>query len=504
MTGSGPSASVQRFRDLVARRVGLAFDDTRRDTLAGLLERRAQARRVDVTTYLDELERPTPGGAELGALATELTVGETYFFRHADQLRAFSHVAFGRGQSTPDKAPMRVLSAGCATGEEAYTLAILGCEQGVPQGAPFDILGIDLNPRAIEHAERARYSPWSLRDTSDALRARYFRQVGGEHLLLRERLLPVRFQQGNLLETELLGYENFDVILCRNVIMYFTREQAASAVRRFALALRPGGHLFLGHAENLRGLSHDFHLRHTHEAFYYERKTSLHVPSPDQADVEPTFSAVDPPPYRANLDDWLEIVGKSSARLRALSDFSNAPRAVASAVGTRAASSGSLPSILSLVEQERFDRALSAIDGLDESQVDSDLQLVRAALLTHSGQLAAAERACALLLAADDLNAPAHYLLALLDERRGAPLLAIEHDRTASYLDPTFAMPRLHLGILAARAGDTETARTSLLQAADLLNQENSLRLLLFGGGFRRAGLIQLCQGELSRLRGQP
>ncbi len=314
----------------------------------------------------------------------------------------------------------------------------------------------------------------------------------------------MRFRQENLVESDLFGYEAFDVVFCRNVLMYFTREQAAMTVRRFSTALRPGGHLFLGHAENLRGLSHDFHLRNTDGAFYYERKGTLEgrvhaisvpvhahtVPSPDSG-----IGQID-------LGSWLDSVERSSQRIRALSDQAASAPAAASPAFTPADDSRSLRTILSLVESERFDEALETIALLDEVRLDADLLLVRAALLTHSGRIAPAERACQLLLEADELNAPAHYLLALLEERRGMPGLAMEHDRTASYLDPTFAMPHLHLGIVAARSGDTATARASLSQAVGLLEQEDPLRLLLFGGGFRRSSLIQMCHAELSRLGG--
>jgi chemotaxis protein methyltransferase CheR len=101
------------------------------------------------------------------------------------------------------------------------------------------------------------------------------------------------------------------------------------------------------------------------------------------------------------------------------------------------------------------------------------------------------------LLACDELNAGAHYLLALCRESAGDRARALEHDRTAIYLDASFAMPRLHLGLMARRAGDAEAARRELTQALPLLKREDASRLLLFGGGFGREALISLCQAEL-------
>jgi len=108
------------------------------------------------------------------------------------------------------------------------------------------------------------------------------------------------------------------------------------------------------------------------------------------------------------------------------------------------------------------------------------------------------------LLMVDELNAGAHYVLALCRENSADRAGAAEHDRVAVYLDPTFAMPRLHLGLLARHAGDRDTARRELEQALLLLRSEDPSRLLLFGGGFNREALIVLCRSALRDCGGQP
>jgi len=107
------------------------------------------------------------------------------------------------------------------------------------------------------------------------------------------------------------------------------------------------------------------------------------------------------------------------------------------------------------------------------------------------------------LLECDELNSGAHYLLALCRESAGDSQGALEHDRAAVYLDPSFAMPRLHLGLMARRAGDAQTAHRELGQALVLLKREDTSRLLLFGSGFGRDALIALCLAEL-KSGGQP
>jgi chemotaxis protein methyltransferase CheR len=132
-----------------------------------------------------------------------------------------------------------------------------------------------------------------------------------------------------------------------------------------------------------------------------------------------------------------------------------------------------------------------------EAARDPDVLLLAAALYTHGGQLADAEEACARLLEVDELSAGAHYLIALCREGAGDRIRAEHHDQIAVYLDPGFAMPHLHLGLLARRAGDRTTARRELEQAALLLQREESARLILFGGGFGREALVALCRTEL-------
>jgi chemotaxis protein methyltransferase CheR len=157
--------------------------------------------------------------------------------------------------------------------------------------------------------------------------------------------------------------------------------------------------------------------------------------------------------------------------------------------------------VLELLQRERFTEARTKLLRLpDEASKHPDALLFSAVLFTNEGHLADAERAAEALLAADDLNAGAHYVKALCREHAGDAKGAIEHDRVAVHLDPTFAMPHLHAGILARRAGDAAHARRELGAALMLLEREDPSRVALFGGGFAREALILLCRAELTKL----
>jgi chemotaxis protein methyltransferase CheR len=284
--------------------------------------------------------------------------------------------------------------------------------------------------------------------------------------------------------------------------MYFTVEGAQTLVGRLTRALVPGGYLFLGHAETLRGLSNDFHLRHTHGTFYYQRREHLDDRSPESVcAASPTLLSVSSPVVPDGADTWVETIRKASERIEALTT-SRSP----ATDGARKARSErpDLGAALELLERERYGEALDRVSALPPSAAsDPDVLLLRAVLLTHRGRLGEAEDACERLLTRDELNAGAHYTLALCREGRGDCQGALDHDRVAIYLDRYFAMPRLHLGMVARKGGEIEIAQRELGQALVLLQREDAARLLLFGGGFKREALVALCRAELASCGGQ-
>ena len=303
-----------------------------------------------------------------------------------------------------------------------------------------------------------------------------------------------------------------DAIFCRNVLMYFSPEIMNRVVTRLGQGLLPGGFLFLGHAETLRGLSHDYHLCHTHETFYYRRRLTT------EGSEERRFAQRDElqrealPNLVEGSGSWVDVIQHASERITALTG-ERTPRAL---LETSTASEGSLLGgrrsprawdlgvALDLIAEERFADALCWLRELpSEAQADVDTLLLLSVILTNSGAHDEAEQTCKRLLALDELHSGAHYLMALCREHAGDREGAVDHDQTAIYLDPSFAMPHLHLGLVSKRGGDADLARRELSQAWILLAREDASRLVLFGGGFSREALVRLCQAERSRLGGE-
>jgi chemotaxis protein methyltransferase CheR len=486
------SASPEHFRETIAGCLGLRFDDAKLGFLADVLRRRADARGTAVEVYAAQIEAGA-AGEELGLLAEELTVGETYFFRNGDQFRAFSEVVLReRMEARAATRTLSFLSAGCSSGEEPFTLAMVAHESVPSPPWQVSIRAVDLNPAALRKAASGRFTSWAVRETPPEMQRQWFTPHGREIVLSDKIRAAVKFDLRNLADanSDIWKPQAYDAIFCRNVIMYFTPAVQQAVVGCIARALVPGGYLFLGHAETLRGLSQEFHLVHTHGTFYYQRKREGdEAPARHYLDI----GALAPRAAAPAVSDpnWYEAIEKASRRVEILAQPAE-PAAPA------LLPQWNLGVALDLLQREQFAEALELIHKMPpEAAHDLDVLLLQAMLLVQGGKLAAAAEVCRVLLTQDELNAGANYVLALCFEGVGDPKAAVHHYRIASYLDPQFAMPQLHLGLLARRAGNLDEARGQLQQALELLKREEASRLLLFGGGFTRDALIRLCQAEL-------
>jgi chemotaxis protein methyltransferase CheR len=448
---------VARFAALVEQRLGLHHEQGQWSELEAVLLARADG---NVERYLERLAT-TPAQEEWKALAERLTVGETYFLRHPTQLETLVQQVLPNFLRQLPHA--RVLCAGCSTGEEAYSVALLARESGRVDTARLRIVGIDVNPRAIAHARRACYSPWSLRAVPAAMREQWFTRTPEGFALRPQVRDQVIFEERNLLEEAPAFWApgSFHAIFFRNVVLYFQPEVMRKIIARMAQSLVPGGYLFLGPSETLRGISEDFELLRLGDAFYYRLRpagasgaASTPAPVPQQKPAPPA-----PPPAPVPSADGLE-------------------------------------SVLRLLEEERYSEAWARLESLSSIEQTRG-QLLRAVLHLHAGRLLEAEQLGRQLATVNTSEAPAQYLLGLCLEQSGQEAAARARYAAAVRADPTFALGHLRAGTLARRAGDMSEARVALRMALSLLPQEKPLHLSLFGGGFGRHGLMQVGLQEL-------
>ena len=450
---------VARFRELLARRLGWAFGEKDSTQLDQVLGDRSTAHALGRVDYLHRLDAG-PWPAEIVELIECLSITETYFFRHGEQFSALRQVALPeRVAARSAQRVLRMLSVACSSGEEAYTLAIIGREIRPDPDWIVSVVGVDANPAMLRLAADGHYSTWALRETPDGLRRRWFRPVGDLYQVTAEIRSLVRFRQHNVADDDQdLWLPQYDVIFCRNLLMYLTAPVAAALVRRMTAALLPGGYLFLGHTDSLGGRPAGLEARYSHQTFYYRR-------------------IADPPP---------------------------APRAAppAGAPWERpepapVAEEESYNSAVVLLHAERYAEALELVTARLPGRPRPRDSLLHGVLLAQTGRLDEAVVVTRRLIEADGLYADAHQLLGLCLEDDHTVQDAITQYRLAAFLDAGFALPRLRLGQLARRRGDDRAAAAELQQALFLLAREDEERITLFGGGFGRIALTVLCRSEL-------
>jgi chemotaxis protein methyltransferase CheR len=267
-----------KLRDYIYRRTGLYFEEKKLYYVERRVEDRMRSVGIaDFSTYFGYMRFQHPQH-EFQELLNALTVNETYFFREYDQLRCFAEevlleILAAKGAQRPKR--VRLWSAGCSTGEEAYTLAIIMKEmaEGLSQGpVVWEVHATDINTEVLRAAEKGVYNLRSVRHVPEVYLERYFCRYGEEFRVSPELRPHLRFYQLNLLDREAMRtMKDFDTIFCRNVLIYFDDVSRREVALYFYDALRPGGFIFLGHSESMSRIAPIFRLRKFKNAIIYQK-----------------------------------------------------------------------------------------------------------------------------------------------------------------------------------------------------------------------------------------
>lgn len=266
--------ALRLLRDLVHERTGVYFESTRLDTLWQKLEPRLAARGSRTPLdYFYILKYDADSESEWLALLDALAVQETYFWRELDQIRALvDHVVPAWFQRS--RAPLRIWSAACASGEEPYSIA-LALEEAGWGGHPIQLLASDASEAALAKAAAGFYRERSFRALPPELRERYFEPREDGFQLRRAIADRVTFRWANLMQLEALPEaRQVDVIFCRNVFIYFSAAAIRQVATAFARRLPAGGPLFIGTSESLLKLTTQFELEELGSAFVYVRNST--------------------------------------------------------------------------------------------------------------------------------------------------------------------------------------------------------------------------------------
>lgn len=268
------------LRDLIRDYCGIYFDDGSKYLLERRLSKRAKTLLLnDFRDYYRLLLYGKKRDEELLFIVDVLTVNETYFFREMGQLKTLSEEILPELKNTNrDTRKIRIWSAGCSTGEEPYTIAMLILEQGHLFGWDVEILGSDINQRVLQHARRGIYRKHSFRTMEEHFAEKYFTQENNLYRINDNVKQLVNFSCLNLLDPFKIKFVgNMDVILCRNVMIYFDQETRKKVIKSFHDRLVDGGHLLLGHAESLMNISTAFTLKHFKHDMAYQKPPKLKV-----------------------------------------------------------------------------------------------------------------------------------------------------------------------------------------------------------------------------------
>ena len=269
-----PDDVFRMLRDQIYKRTGMWFSDSSKYLLQKRLSPRARELNFDsFQKYFYFLQYDPRADAEFDQIYDLVTTNETYFFREPAQLAAFTEEIIPEILERKAVRKIRIWSAGCSSGEEPYSIAMLLQEAGWFNRADFEIFASDINQQVLAKARKGLYRENAFRATDPATRDKYFtRESEGSWKISDEIRNRISFGRLNLYDegrVSLVG--NLDVVLCRNVIIYFDESSKRVVVSNFFNRLTEGGFLLLGHSESLISLSTQFKLRHLKNDMVYQR-----------------------------------------------------------------------------------------------------------------------------------------------------------------------------------------------------------------------------------------
>lgn len=444
-------------RAVIARRLGLDFPARREEELdRRLIQASLAARATDTARYVARLETLPEDSPEWRQLASHLTVGETYFFRDPRMFSALEHEVLPslierRRQEGIRR--LRIWSAGCASGEEPYSLAIL-VDRLLPDRSDWSvtILGTDVNPRALAAARHGTYREWSLRETAGWIRRRYFvpRRAGDFELVPAIRRL-VTFAPLNLAEEAYPSLATntgaMDLIVCRNVIMYFTREAQRATIGRLHRALVERGWL---------------------------------VVSPAEASAE-LLRPLEPISFQGAI----AFRKDAASRVRHGAERASNTPPLASLPAAQPRPARPRPSPTSSPRRQP-DYEQDATRLLEGARAEAD-----------RGNLDHARDLCREAVSRDRLVPEAHLLLAAIEQERGDIPGAIGAVRSAVYLAPDSPSAHFLLGSLLLRRGELEKARRTMRAVVSLLGSVPSDDVVGGGDGLTAGRLLETARAYL-------
>jgi chemotaxis protein methyltransferase CheR len=434
--GLASDPAFGRLKEYVIAHTGLAYYAEKDDMLADRLGRRLSSLGMTgCADYLSRLRDESAGEPEMDALVAELTIGETYFFRHREQFDALRDVVLPEIlQRNQASRRVRLWSACCASGEEPYSLSILLKDDfGVPlSGWDVTLLATDINRTFLGRAREGRYEDWAFRTNTEDFRRKHFKPVGKSWVLEPRYREGVAFQCHNMVKhpfpSLVQNITSFDVIVCRNAMIYFDAPTCRKILSQLHECLVEGGWLILGHAEMLPDLPFE------------------------------TVQAAGTVLYRKNR----EKAGRYTGGLGASSLPSPLPALLAPLPSMPSVIDWTPPSLPPLPQASPLEKPAAP------TPLPADTGLAAVRSLVNEGDWDKAFQLCESLAARDSLNPAVHFYKALVLEQMGSLSTAEDALRRALYLDRQSLLIHYHLGLFLQKRGDPKGASRSFQNVLDL------------------------------------
>jgi chemotaxis protein methyltransferase CheR len=478
---------LSQFGDLIARTMGLNFPQEHCDELRrGLAGAAREFGFSDLGACLDRLLSGPLTQAQIQVLAAHLTIGETYFFREPQTLRALATdvlpelIRVRRG-----KRRLRIWSAACCSGEEPYSLAIL-LHEALPDLDDWDvtIVATDINAQALRKAAAGSYGEWSFRDAPAGLKERYFTRAADGRYVIAPRIRKlVSFGYLNLVDE---AYPSLvpdaaamDLIFCRNVLMYFTPSQISKVIAKLRHTLVEGGWLVVSPSEASHSLFAGFATENFPGAILYRKDTAMPIARRPSA-VAPDHQRIEP----------IARHGEAPAR--------HEPSATAAALAV-SPEPGPVAMAELLFRQRRYaETAETLLGSLGRHGPGPRVCSLLARALANLGELSNALTWCERWIAADKLDADGHYLCAVILLELGEPARARSSLLRAIYLEPDFALAHFALGNLARNCGNSAAADKHFANALDLLRARPADEIVRESDGLSARRLTETITSMLS------
>ena len=518
----------ERFRDWIHHHSGIYLEETKVDSLRISLVTRAT--RFGFVNYDEYFKLLSTNEDEFKGLMNLVTINETSFFRFPAQFDAFRDKVIPEILESKPKVSrsFRVWSAGCSTGEEPYSVGMSLLDSGLDGlGYRSEVLGTDVSTQALDKAKAAVYPPRALTGLPQNIVQRWFESVnGGQRPVQRVRDV-VNFSYHNLVKEPypIVLLNNWDVIFCRNVTIYFKFASTRRVVDNFFESLNPGGYLFIGHSETLTSISDRFEPVEVGGVFLYRKPRPRRLFSFDDV-----IASRDGRPARVKTADLTaqsvagRILEDRRARREAAEATSSPSRRDAAPrvrpyvkrVATphtievgRTAPPVDIASAATLIAEAHAllergepaqakavaDRALA----LDPRNVDA--MLVRAYAHADASDFASAIADASLALAVNPLLAPACYILGVIYQRQGDLARALDEYKRTIYIDHNFVLAHFNAANVHRQQGDVDDACREYENTIRALYMSPEGPWTVFLGGFKPDLLAQICERSLIECR---